>query len=82
MHVLLAILRALLRIPRPRMERNDALALAMEEAESKGITVGDPRVVEHLRVWEIWLDRNTKGSPVIVIDQLDGTVKEVRMLSR
>ena len=82
MHILLSILRLLFRIPQPKVSRDAALASALKEAEIQSISVGEPRVFEQLRVWEVWLDENAKGSPVIVIDQLDGTVKEVRTLPR
>ncbi len=82
MHILLMIVRVLLGIPQPKVGRDAALESAIAEAESRSMTFGDASVVERLRVWEVWLDRHSKGSPVIVIDQCDGSTKEVRTLPR
>lgn len=82
MHAIMWILRALLRIPQPQVKEEEALNAAIAEANARSIPAPNVRVVECLRVWEVWLNHDAKGSPVIVVDHNDGSIKEVRELPR
>ena len=71
-----------MRIPKPIFNADKALQIAKMECTNKGIPIGDPIVIEQLRTWLIWIDRNTKGSPMIVIDQQTGEIVKFSHLPR
>jgi len=82
MKVFLSIIRFILRMPSPQVGRDEALSIASKTAESKDLKVSAPLVVERLRTWEIWLDRNIIGSPIIIVDQQTGEVIKVAIIPR
>ena len=68
------ILRIVLRIPPPRITREEAVTIAKDFCSKHDWEMNRPTVVEELRTWLVWVDGNVKGSPWVVIDQQTGDV--------
>jgi len=70
------VLRKLLRIPPPRISREQALQIAKADAEKWGTGVGKTAALEGLRRWIVLTHSDTRGSPCIYIDNQTGDVLE------
>jgi hypothetical protein len=76
------LLRKLLGIPQPLISSERALQIAQEECNIHGIPIGDALVIEQLKNWLVWIDRNQKGSPMILVDQQNGSIIKFSKLPR
>ena len=74
MTLLLRALQKLLRVPAPRVAAEDALRIARAEAARREVKVGRLIVHEGLRKWIVWIDSDSKGSPVVEIDNQNGDI--------
>lgn len=71
---MLRLIRTVLFLPGPRISREQALRLAHCYAAEQGRLTGSPRVIEQLKSWMIWFDRDSKSSPWVQIDNQTGAV--------
>ena len=78
----LQLLRWLLRVPLPVIDRNEAIRIALAEGERLQLDRSSPEAIEGLRRWSVWLHPNFKGSPIIEICNRTGAVLAVRTLPR
>ncbi len=76
------IIRFIFRIPAPKVDRMKALSIAKEICSQKGWSGHQPRIVEGLRVWTIWINKDSKSSPMIQIDCQDGNIIEIKEIAR
>jgi len=72
----LNMLRFLLRIPAPRITKEEALRIAREEVIRQGDTWGIPAVQQKLRTWIVWSNRDVVGSPFVEVDNQTGQVRQ------
>jgi len=78
----MSLFRMLLRIPSPRLSREDALTIARTVCLERGWRWNRPDVVDELRHWLVWCDSDVKGSASILIDQQTGEVIDARLPPR
>ena len=71
---MLRLLRRILFIPAPEIQRDKALQIAEAHFQSEEVQILDPKVIEELRSWLIWANGHIKGSPWIRIDNQTGEV--------
>ena len=67
--------RKLLRIPPPRVSREEAVRIAKAEAVRRGAIVGVVFIYEGLRTYEVWLNASRESASA-KIDNQNGTVAE------
>jgi hypothetical protein len=80
--MLKSLFRRLLGIPKPQFSADEALRLVQTECSNRGIPIGEPLVIEQLKTWQIWIDRNRKGSPMVIVDQQSGEILKFSQLPR
>ncbi len=68
------LLRVLLRLAPPKVSRVAAARIAAEEFRGDGWERCNPAVVEQLRTWLAWADRDIKGSAWAWVDQQTGAI--------
>ena len=71
---MLWLIRTVLRVPQPKVSREQAIGLACKECDDRGWPHNHPKAVEELRTWLIWMNSEIKGGPYIAIDNQTGNV--------
>jgi len=78
----LRLLRKVLRIPAPQVNGDKALQIAEAEAHRREAKLGRMVAHEGLRRWSVWIDADSKGSPVVEIDNCTSEVMKWTSLPR
>lgn len=82
MNQLLRLLRTLLGVPAPQVTAEEALGIAHAEAAKRQARAGRMVVREGIRNWTVWIDAESKGSPVVKIDNRSGEIVKWASLPR
>ncbi|NQU23820.1 MAG: hypothetical protein HQ567_21270 [Candidatus Nealsonbacteria bacterium] len=69
---LFRLLRFVVRIPPPKISKEDAISIALIECKKRGWTLKEPAVIDELHTWRV--TGFVKGGPWIAIDQQTGLV--------
>lgn len=75
-------LRRALRIPAPRLQRDEASQIAQAEAIRRGAMLGRISVHKGLRKWTVWINADVKGAPYVEVDNQTGTITKWASLPR
>lgn len=76
MNIELALLRFFLRVPKPRVQREEALLIARQECDRRGVPWIQPIAVsEGLRWWNITLNAGSVGCNIFIrVDAITGQI--------
>lgn len=72
--MILFIIRKIMGIKQPKIDKRGAITIAHQHCEKHGILISNPNAVEQLRTWLIWVNGNVVGSTWLVIDQQTGEI--------
>ncbi len=73
MKYFLRLVRLILRIPPPKVGREEAIQIALAYCEKRGWTLREPGAIEGLRTWKL-TGMMVIGGPWMIIDQQTGLI--------
>jgi hypothetical protein len=79
---MLSLIRKLLHVPSPVVTKDQVLLISERFCRDHSWDLVNPRVIEGLRTWLVWINRDSTSSPWLRIDNQTGEVTTARVPPR
>ncbi len=73
---MIKLFRFLFRIPKPKIDRDEALIIAKEFFVKEGVRIVRPYIIEESYTWLVWANKDMKPSTWARINNQDGKIMD------